>query len=48
MHQSFDEVGRRAVATLLTQIEGGAATAATDLVPVRLVVRASTAAPPAR
>ncbi|PZE63847.1 LacI family transcriptional regulator [Curtobacterium sp. MCBD17_021] len=48
VHQSFDEVGRRAVATLLTQIEGGAATAATDLVPVRLVERASTAAPPAR
>ena len=48
VHQSFDEVGRRAVATLLTQIEGGAVTAATDLVPVRLVVRASTAAPPAR
>lgn len=48
VHQSFDEVGRRAVATLLTQIEGGAATSATDLVPVRLVERASTAAPPAR
>ncbi|PYY32196.1 LacI family transcriptional regulator [Curtobacterium sp. MCJR17_055] len=48
VHQSFDEVGRRAVATLLRQIEGGAATAATDLVPVRLVERASTAAPPAR
>ncbi|ROS75937.1 LacI family transcriptional regulator [Curtobacterium sp. PhB130] len=48
VHQSFDEVGRRAVSTLLTQIEGAPVTAATDFVPVRLVVRASTAAPPAR
>jgi DNA-binding LacI/PurR family transcriptional regulator len=48
VHQSFDEVGRRAVAALLTQIEGGTAGTATDVVPVRLVVRASSAAPPAR
>ncbi len=47
MHQSFDEIGRRAVTNLLAQIDGAAAAAATDLVPVRLVVRASTA-PPAR
>ncbi len=48
VHQSFDEVGRRAVATLLAQIEGRPAVrAATDLVPVRLVERASTAPPPA-
>lgn len=48
VHQSFDEVGRRAVATLLAQIDGAPVTPATDLVPVRLVERASTAAPPAR
>ncbi|MFJ3382447.1 LacI family DNA-binding transcriptional regulator [Curtobacterium sp. NPDC090217] len=45
VHQSFDEVGRRAVSTLLGQIAGTAAVAATDLVPVYLVERASTAAP---
>ncbi|RDI00429.1 substrate-binding family protein [Curtobacterium sp. AG1037] len=47
VHQSFDEVGRRAVANLLAQIEGDPVHTATDLVPVRLVERASTAAPPA-
>lgn len=47
VHQSFDEVGRRAVRTLLSQIDGGSPGAALDLVPVRLVVRASSAAPPA-
>lgn len=47
VHQSFDEVGRRAVTTLLAQIEGAPAGPSTDLVPVRLVERASTAAPPA-
>ena len=48
VHQSFDEVGRRAVANLLAQIDGERVSAAADLVPVRLVERASTAAPPAR
>ena len=49
VHQSFDEVGRRAVRNLLGQIEGHPEPASTvaDLVPTRLVVRASTAAPPA-
>lgn len=46
VHQSFDEVGRRAVATLLAQIEGTPVRTSTDLVPVRLVERASTAPPP--
>ena len=45
VHQSFDEVGRRAVATLLAQIDGERVSVASDLVPVRLVERASTAAP---
>ncbi|WP_175470200.1 LacI family DNA-binding transcriptional regulator [Curtobacterium sp. MCBA15_001] len=45
VHQSFDEIGRRAVTNLLAQIDGAPGAAATDLVPVRLVVRASTAAP---
>jgi DNA-binding LacI/PurR family transcriptional regulator len=48
VHQSFDEVGRRAVATLLGQIEGSPAALGTDVVPVRLVERASSAAPPVR
>lgn len=49
VHQSFDEVGRRAVRNLLGQIEGNPEPASTvaDLVPTRLVVRASTAVPPA-
>ncbi len=34
VHQSFDEVGRRAVATLLAQIEGTPVRTSTDLVPV--------------
>ncbi|WP_186317715.1 LacI family DNA-binding transcriptional regulator [Curtobacterium sp. 9128] len=45
VHQSFDEVGRRAVSTLLAEIAGEAPRTATDLVPVRLVERASTAPP---
>ncbi|MDR6571581.1 DNA-binding LacI/PurR family transcriptional regulator [Curtobacterium sp. 320] len=47
VHQSFDEVGRRAVRNLLAQIDGQPVRAEADLVPVRLVVRASTAPPPA-
>jgi len=45
VHQSFDEVGRRAVANLLDQIDGVPVRGETDLVPVRLVERASTAPP---
>jgi DNA-binding LacI/PurR family transcriptional regulator len=48
VHQSFDEVGRRAVTNLLAQIDGQRVRAEADLVPVRLVERSSTAAPPAR
>jgi DNA-binding LacI/PurR family transcriptional regulator len=44
VHQSFDEVGRRAIANLMAQIEHEQAPP-NDLVPVSLVVRQSTAAP---
>ncbi|MEU0566189.1 LacI family DNA-binding transcriptional regulator [Nonomuraea sp. NPDC005983] len=48
VHQDFAEVGRRCVQGVLQQIrEGGAGSPGTDLVPTRLVVRASTA-PPSR
>ncbi|MFC4117757.1 LacI family DNA-binding transcriptional regulator [Nonomuraea zeae] len=48
VHQDFAEVGRRCVQRVLLQIrEGLAARPGTDLVPTRLVVRRSTAAPPA-
>ncbi len=46
VHQSFDEVGRRAVADLLAQINGQPVARSAGLVPVRLVERASTAPPP--
>jgi DNA-binding LacI/PurR family transcriptional regulator len=46
VHQDFAEVGRRCVQRVLLQIrEGKAAQPGTDLVPTRLVVRSSTAAP---
>lgn len=45
VHQEFDAVGRRAVEILLAEIEGGAVEASTTMVPTRLVVRGSTAAP---
>ncbi|MDG4797102.1 LacI family DNA-binding transcriptional regulator [Micromonospora sp. WMMD1082] len=47
VHQDFAEVGRRCVQALLRQIRDGRTDAGTDLVPTRLVVRASTAPPPA-
>ncbi|WP_223884253.1 LacI family DNA-binding transcriptional regulator [Micromonospora craniellae] len=46
VHQDFAEVGRRCVQALLRQIRSGPAEPGTDLVPTRLVVRASTAPPP--
>lgn len=46
IRQSFDQVGHRAVRTLLTEISGTASpTAATISVPTELVVRSSTAPP---
>jgi DNA-binding LacI/PurR family transcriptional regulator len=46
VHQDFAEVGRRCVQGALRQIrEGGSCDPGTDLVPTRLVVRASTARP---
>ncbi|MEW9555346.1 LacI family DNA-binding transcriptional regulator [Nonomuraea sp. NPDC050783] len=46
IHQDFAEVGRRCVQGVLRQIrEGGALPPGTDLVPLRLVVRDSSASP---
>ena len=45
VHQDFDEVGHRSIDLLLAEIEEGPATPDTSLVPTRLVVRSSTAAP---
>jgi DNA-binding LacI/PurR family transcriptional regulator len=45
VHQDFDVVGRRSMELLLAEIEEGPATPDTSLVPTRLVVRSSTAAP---
>ncbi|MFZ7087638.1 LacI family DNA-binding transcriptional regulator [Curtobacterium sp. RRHDQ10] len=45
VHQSFDDVGRRAIANLIAQMEDEPVPS-TGLVPVSLVVRASTAPPP--
>jgi len=47
VHQDFAEVGRRCVQGLLRQIRHEAAGPGTVLVPTRLVIRHSTAAPPA-
>ncbi|MDH6219130.1 LacI family DNA-binding transcriptional regulator [Streptomyces pseudovenezuelae] len=47
VHQDFAEVGRRCVRKALQQIRtGGGSRPGTDLVPARLLVRRSTAAPP--
>ncbi|MHA7862469.1 LacI family DNA-binding transcriptional regulator [Tessaracoccus sp. Y36] len=46
VHQNFDEVGRRSVEMLIRRIEGERIPPGVDLVPARLVVRASTAPPP--
>ncbi|MCX4671903.1 LacI family DNA-binding transcriptional regulator [Streptomyces sp. NBC_01381] len=48
VHQDFGEVGRRCVDRVLHQVKHGAPEHGTTLVPTRLVVRASTAPPPAR
>jgi len=45
VRQSFAEVGRRAVHTLLAEITSGAPVASPALVPTTLVIRASTAPP---
>ncbi|MFC5729613.1 MULTISPECIES: LacI family DNA-binding transcriptional regulator [Nocardioides] len=45
VHQSFDEVGRRAVDTLIREIHSTEHEEQEGLVPTRLVVRASTAPP---
>jgi len=45
VHQDFAEVGRRLVAQVLRQVREGVTVAGTELVPTRLVVRASTAGP---
>jgi DNA-binding LacI/PurR family transcriptional regulator len=47
VYQDFAEVGRRAVWGILHQIDNRAPDRGTTLVPTRLVVRASTAPPPA-
>ncbi|MFV2083106.1 LacI family DNA-binding transcriptional regulator [Micromonospora sp. LOL_021] len=46
VHQDFAEVGRRCVEAVLHQVRTSTAQTGTTLVPTRLVVRASTAAPP--
>jgi DNA-binding LacI/PurR family transcriptional regulator len=46
VHQSFDEIGRDSIRVLLEEIAGREAPRST-LIPTRLVVRDSTAAPPA-
>ncbi|MFC4110307.1 LacI family DNA-binding transcriptional regulator [Micromonospora zhanjiangensis] len=43
VHQDFAEIGRRCVRSLLRQLRNEPASAGTDLVPTRLVVRDSTA-----
>jgi DNA-binding LacI/PurR family transcriptional regulator len=48
VHQSFAEVGRRAVDTLLAEITSGAREVTSILVPTTLVVRSSTAPPGVR
>ncbi|MBM7818728.1 DNA-binding LacI/PurR family transcriptional regulator [Cellulosimicrobium cellulans] len=45
VHQDFAEVGRRLVTQVLRQVREGVHETGTDLVPTRLVVRASTARP---
>lgn len=42
VHQDFGEVGRRCVAAALAQVRSGTRSGGVDLVPTRLVVRAST------
>ncbi|MFD7659774.1 LacI family DNA-binding transcriptional regulator [Actinosynnema sp. NPDC059797] len=47
IHQDFTEVGRRCVDHVLRQVHNSPVEPGTSLVPTRLVVRRSTAAPPA-
>jgi DNA-binding LacI/PurR family transcriptional regulator len=46
IHQDFTEMGLRAISTLLNEIEDGPALPTATIVPVRLVVRASTGPAP--
>jgi DNA-binding LacI/PurR family transcriptional regulator len=46
VHQNFAEVGRLCVEGVLRQIRSGSSERGTVLVPTRLIVRASTSAPP--
>lgn len=46
IHQDFAEVGRRCVDNVLAQIDGEVAVAGLDLIPTKLVIRASTAKRP--
>jgi DNA-binding LacI/PurR family transcriptional regulator len=48
VHQDFSEVGRRCIEMVLREIEHDAGRAGTSIVPTRLVVRQSTAPPPAQ
>ncbi|MBD0739550.1 LacI family DNA-binding transcriptional regulator [Streptomyces sp. CBMA29] len=48
VHQDFGEVGRRCVDSVLRQIRNNEPERGTTLVPTRLIVRQSTAPPPAR
>ena len=48
VHQDFAEIGRRCVQAVLQQIRHESTEPGTTLVPTRLVVRHSTAAPSAR
>ncbi|MDN4616024.1 LacI family DNA-binding transcriptional regulator [Leifsonia sp. F6_8S_P_1B] len=48
VHQEFEATGRRAVELLIAEIEGRPEPVTSTVLPTRLVVRGSTAAPPAR
>jgi DNA-binding LacI/PurR family transcriptional regulator len=48
VHQEFEAIGRRAVELLIAEIEGRPEPVTSTVLPTRLVVRSSTAAPPAR
>jgi DNA-binding LacI/PurR family transcriptional regulator len=45
VHQDFAEIGRRSIQMLLHEIEDSSRDVGTTIVPTRLVVRESTAAP---
>jgi DNA-binding LacI/PurR family transcriptional regulator len=48
VHQEFEAIGRRAVELLIAEIEGRPEPVTSTVLPTRLVVRSSTAPPPAR